>query len=97
MADPVETEKLVERIRTIKEALGKELLILTHHYQRKEIIDLGDFRGDSFGLSKKAADDSQGPIHRFLRRAFHGRKRSHPGPTAPNRPNPGLRSRLLDG
>ncbi len=59
MADPVETEELVERIRTIKKALGKELLILTHHYQRKEIIDLGDFRGDSFGLSKKAADNSQ--------------------------------------
>jgi quinolinate synthase len=59
MANPIETEKLVERIRTIKEALGKELLILTHHYQRKEIIDLGDVRGDSFGLSKKAAEDSE--------------------------------------
>ena len=31
MADPVETEKLVGDIRAIKEALGKELLILTHH------------------------------------------------------------------
>ncbi len=59
MTHPDEAEKLVEHIRTIKEALGKQLLILTHHYQRKEIIDLGDFRGDSFGLSKKAADDSE--------------------------------------
>jgi quinolinate synthase len=59
MTHPNEAEELVERIRTIKEALGKELLILAHHYQRKEIIDLGDFRGDSFGLSKKAAEDSE--------------------------------------
>jgi quinolinate synthase len=58
MEDSLETDKLVERIRTLKEALGKELLILTHHYQRKEIIDLGDFRGDSFGLSKAAAESS---------------------------------------
>jgi quinolinate synthase len=59
MTTPVEDEQLVQRIRTIKEALGKELLILTHHYQRREIIDLGDFGGDSFGLSKKAAEDSE--------------------------------------
>jgi quinolinate synthase len=52
----VETQELVGRIRSIKEALGKELVILTHHYQRKEIIDLGDFRGDSFGLSKTASE-----------------------------------------
>lgn len=56
MTDSNETEQLVERVRTIRKELGKELLILTHHYQRKEIIDLGDFRGDSFGLSKKAAE-----------------------------------------
>ncbi|MFH1628982.1 MAG: quinolinate synthase NadA [Pseudomonadota bacterium] len=45
------------RIRNIKRRLGKKLLILTHHYQRKEIVDLGDYRGDSFGLSQKAAQD----------------------------------------
>ncbi|MFH1952291.1 MAG: quinolinate synthase NadA [Pseudomonadota bacterium] len=45
------------RIRNIKRRLGKKLLILTHHYQRKEIVDLGDYRGDSFGLSQKAARD----------------------------------------
>jgi quinolinate synthase len=47
--------ELMEQIRARKKALGKELLILTHHYQRKEIVDLGDYKGDSFGLSKKAA------------------------------------------
>ena len=47
------------RIRKIKRDLGKKLLILTHHYQRKEIVDLGDYRGDSFGLSQKAAQDRE--------------------------------------
>jgi len=45
------------RIRGVKERLGDKLLILTHHYQRKEIVELGDFRGDSLELSKKAAAD----------------------------------------
>lgn len=49
-------EKL-EAIRARKKELGKELIILTHHYQRKEIVDLGDFVGDSFELSRKAAAD----------------------------------------
>lgn len=47
------------RIRKFKEKLGNELLILTHHYQRKEIVDLGDFRGDSFDLSQKAAQSGE--------------------------------------
>jgi quinolinate synthase len=51
------TKELIRKITQKKEALGKELIILTHHYQRKEIVDLGDFRGDSFGLSQKAAAD----------------------------------------
>lgn len=50
-----EAEALVDAILARKAALGPELLILTHHYQRKEIVGLGDYRGDSFGLSQKAA------------------------------------------
>lgn len=50
-------KQIMEQIRGIQETQGKELLILTHHYQRKEIVDLGDYRGDSFGLSQKAAAD----------------------------------------
>lgn len=48
---------LIRKIRDIKKELGEKLIILTHHYQRKEIVDLGDYRGDSFGLSQKAAAD----------------------------------------
>jgi quinolinate synthase len=53
----MDEKQTIDRIRTLKGRLGKELLILTHHYQRKEIVDLGDFKGDSLGLSQKAAAD----------------------------------------
>lgn len=52
-------QQTVEKIRSIKEFQAEKLLILTHHYQRKEIVELGDFRGDSFGLSQKAAADQE--------------------------------------
>ncbi|MEE8399416.1 MAG: quinolinate synthase NadA, partial [Desulfobacterales bacterium] len=45
-------------IKAIKNTLGEELVILSHHYQRKEIVELGDHRGDSFGLSQKAAENA---------------------------------------
>jgi len=51
-------KEIQEEIARLKVKYGKELVILTHHYQRKEIVDLGDFQGDSFGLSQKAAADS---------------------------------------
>ncbi len=54
----LDNSEIIENIRTRKRQLGKELIILTHHYQRNEIVDLGDFAGDSFELSKKAAADS---------------------------------------
>ena len=57
MREQTEDNAFIEKILEIKKKLGKELLILTHHYQRKEIVDLGDYRGDSFGLSQKAAAD----------------------------------------
>ena len=53
----METKELIKKIREKKRALGKKLVILTHHYQRKDIVDLGDFSGDSFALSAKAAND----------------------------------------
>ena len=57
MQVPADEKEILERILERKAALGKDLLILTHHYQRKEIVELGDFRGDSFALAKKGAED----------------------------------------
>jgi quinolinate synthase len=45
------------RIEAAKEALGDKLVILGHHYQQDDIIDFADFTGDSFELSRKAADE----------------------------------------
>jgi len=49
---------LKERIRERKQEMGKELVILGHHYQRQDVIDFADFRGDSLGLSRLAAEQS---------------------------------------
>src|SRR3954451_23787206 len=46
------------RIGAAKAALGSRLFILGHHYQRDEVMAWADARGDSFGLSRKAADNS---------------------------------------
>ena len=44
------------RIEQAKEALGDELVILGHHYQQDDVIDFADKQGDSFELSRHAAD-----------------------------------------
>ncbi len=53
--------EIVERIREIKGRLGKRMVILGHHYQRREIVELADFRGDSFELCRAASrqDDAE--------------------------------------
>ncbi len=45
-----------EKIEAIRKRLGKKLLILGHHYQRAEVIEHVDLRGDSFQLSAAAAE-----------------------------------------
>lgn len=54
--------EILDQIRDRKNELGEELLILTHHYQRSSIVDLGDFKGDSFDLSRKAASSNASRI-----------------------------------
>jgi quinolinate synthase len=49
---------LAARIGAAKARLGERLFILGHHYQRDEVMRWADARGDSFGLSRKAADNS---------------------------------------
>ena len=46
---------LAERIRAVKARMGKQLLILGHHYQQDEVIALADLTGDSYQLSQMAA------------------------------------------
>ncbi|MDP6228449.1 MAG: quinolinate synthase NadA, partial [Dehalococcoidia bacterium] len=48
-------EELDERIRRVRERLGKSVTVLGHHYQREEVIKHADFQGDSFLLSQEAA------------------------------------------
>ena len=43
------------RIAHAREILGKDLVILGHHYQQDDIIAFADFAGDSFELSRNAA------------------------------------------
>ncbi|MEX2357127.1 MAG: quinolinate synthase NadA, partial [Pirellulaceae bacterium] len=51
-------EELIARIEAIRADLGSQLMILGHHYQQDEVIALADLRGDSYQLSKMAAESS---------------------------------------
>ena len=44
------------RIQAARDALGKRLVILGHHYQQDAVIEFADFTGDSFELSRRAAE-----------------------------------------
>lgn len=44
------------RIAAARRALGKTTILLGHHYQRDEVIRFADFTGDSYKLSKAAAE-----------------------------------------
>src|SRR6201998_1162058 len=47
---------LDERIAAVRAKLGKDAVILGHHYQRDEVVKFADFRGDSLKLSYQAAE-----------------------------------------
>jgi quinolinate synthase len=46
---------LDDRIAAAKARLGRDVVILGHHYQRDEVIKFADFRGDSLKLSFQAS------------------------------------------
>ena len=62
--DPLERSRglsnkdISDRISSSKKRLGDKIIILGHHYQRDSIIKHTDLIGDSFLLSKMAADSS---------------------------------------
>jgi quinolinate synthase len=55
----LDIDVLTARIRATREALGERAVILGHHYQREDIIQFADVRGDSFKLAQWAADQRQ--------------------------------------
>ncbi len=52
----LDAQELVDRVAVAREKLGTRLIVLGHHYQREDIIQFADFRGDSFKLSQWAAE-----------------------------------------
>jgi quinolinate synthase len=52
-------DELSDWIGAAKAELGSRVFILGHHYQRDEVMRWADARGDSFGLSRMAADQSE--------------------------------------
>tara|TARA_R110002020_G_scaffold367333_2_gene579245 strand:- start:208 stop:1407 length:1200 start_codon:yes stop_codon:yes gene_type:complete len=54
----LEPTLIEERIWKIKEQLGSKLTMLAHHYQRDEVFQFADGTGDSYKLSKYAAEQT---------------------------------------
>jgi len=52
----LDPQELVERIHAAKADLAPRLVILGHHYQREDIIQFADYRGDSLKLARWAAE-----------------------------------------
>lgn len=50
---------MINRIKEIKKQLGDDLLILAHHYQRDEIVELADAVGDSLKLAQIAEQNKK--------------------------------------
>ena len=49
---------LSQRIAAARARLGARCVVLGHHYQREDIIQFTDYRGDSFNLSRWAAEQA---------------------------------------
>ena len=51
--------EIVQRIRNAKEKLGRQCVILGHHYQREDVIQFADLKGDSYKLSQWASQQAE--------------------------------------
>ncbi len=51
-------DALARWIGEARHALGDRVMVLGHHYQREEVMRWADCRGDSFGLSRMAAENA---------------------------------------
>ncbi len=58
---PASDPHLVERALKAKAALGDQVFVLGHHYQRDEVIQFADVTGDSFKLARDAAARPDAP------------------------------------
>jgi quinolinate synthase len=58
---PASDPNLVARARAAKAALGDQVFVLGHHYQRDEVIEFADVTGDSFKLAQQAAARPDAP------------------------------------
>src|SRR3984957_18573241 len=54
--------ELAGMIAPAKAELGSRLYILGHHYQRDDVMRWADARGDSFGLSRMAAEVTEAEV-----------------------------------
>ena len=52
-------DELVQRVKAAKAKLEAKLVILGHHYQREDIIQFADYRGDSLKLARQAAEQRE--------------------------------------
>jgi quinolinate synthase len=52
----LQTPYLKSQISTFKSQMGDRVVILGHHYQRDDVIQFADFRGDSLKLARDAAN-----------------------------------------
>jgi quinolinate synthase len=57
-----QVDDLRARIAEARHKLGSRLCILAHHYQRMEVVECGDYVGDSYDLSRTAARQKDAEI-----------------------------------
>ena len=53
---PLSDAELAARIEGVRQRMGRRLVILGHHYQQDGVITHADFQGDSYQLSRSAAE-----------------------------------------